>query len=96
MAPTEFVSLEELHSRKLRPGEAVAPYLHDLNRLLKQAMPELAAAAAKPLLLHQFLAGLPGPISRQLRAVGVADGLDLFDLIFKLASSQSAMPFFPD
>ena len=76
MAPTEFVSLEEFHSRKLRPGEAIALYLHDLKRLLKQAMPELAAAAAKPLLLHQFLAGLPGPISRQLRAVGVADDLD--------------------
>ena len=66
MAPTEFVSLEEFHSLKLRPGEAITLYLHDLKRLLKQAMPELAAAAAKPLFLHQFLAGLPGPISRQL------------------------------
>jgi len=40
-------------------------------------MPELAAEAAKPLLLHQFLAGLPGPISRQLHAVGAADNLDV-------------------
>ena len=31
MAPTEFVSLEEFHSRKLRPGEAIALYLHDLK-----------------------------------------------------------------
>jgi len=77
MAPTEFISLEEFHSRKLRPAEAIALYLHDLKRLLKQAMPGLAAEAAKPLLLHQFLAGLPGPISRQLRAVGVADNLDV-------------------
>ena len=30
MAPTEFVSLEEFHSRKMRPGEAIALYLHDL------------------------------------------------------------------
>ena len=37
-------------------------------------MPELAAAAAaKPLLLYQFLAGLPRPISRQLHAVSVAE-----------------------
>ena len=27
MAPTEFVSLEEFHSRKMRPGEAIALYL---------------------------------------------------------------------
>ena len=70
MAPTEFVSLEEFHSRKMRPGEAIALYLHDLKRLLRQAMPELAENATKPLLLHQFLSGLPGPVSRQLRATG--------------------------
>ena len=29
MAPTEFVSLEEFHSRKMRPGEAIALYLYD-------------------------------------------------------------------
>ena len=68
MAPTEFVSLEEFHSRKMRPGEAIALYLHDLKRLLRQAMPELAENASKPLLLHQFLSGLPGPVSRQLCA----------------------------
>ena len=31
MVPTEFVSLEEFHSRKMRPGEAIALYLHDLK-----------------------------------------------------------------
>lgn len=76
MAPTEFVSLEEFHSRKLRPGEAIALYLHDLKRLLQQAMPQLAADASEPLLLHQFLSGLPGPISRQLRASGDTKDLD--------------------
>jgi len=76
MAPTEFVSFEEFHSRKLCPGEAIALYLHNLKRLLKQAMPGLAAEAAKPLLLHQFLAGLPGPISRQLHVIGVGDDLN--------------------
>ena len=33
-------------------------------------MPELAENVSKPLLLHQFLSGLPGPVSRQLRATG--------------------------
>ena len=68
MAPNEFVSLEEFHSRTMRPGEAIALYLHDLKRLLRQAMPRLTEEASDPLLLHQFLSGLPGPISRQLRA----------------------------
>ena len=31
MVPTEFVSLEEFHSCKMRPGEAIALYLYDLK-----------------------------------------------------------------
>ena len=54
----------------MRPGEAIALYLHDLKQLLQQAMPGLAENATNPLLLHQFLTGLPGSISRQLRASG--------------------------
>ena len=76
MALMEFVSLEEFHSRKLRPGEAITLYLYDLKRLLRQAMPEMAAYASKPLLLHQFLSGLPTPISRQLRVTGDTQELD--------------------
>ena len=76
MAPTEFVCLEEFHSRKLRPGEAITLYLYDLTGLLRQAMPEMKANASKPLLLHQFLSGLPTPISRQLRATGDTKELD--------------------
>ena len=34
MVLTEFVSLEENHSRKMWPGEPIALYLHDLKRLL--------------------------------------------------------------
>ena len=33
MVPIEFVSLEEFHSRMMRPGEAIALYLLDLKRL---------------------------------------------------------------
>ena len=76
MAPTKFVSLEEFRSRKMRPGEAIALYLHDLKRILQQAMPELAANVSGQLLLHQFLSGLPGPISRQLRVTGETTDLD--------------------
>ena len=76
MAPTEFVSLEEFHSLKLRPGEAITLYLYDLKRLLCQAMPEMEANTSKPLLLHQFLSGLPTPISRQLCLTGDTKELD--------------------
>ena len=39
-------------------------------------MPEMEADASKPLLLHQFLSGLPTPISRQLRTTGDTKELD--------------------
>ena len=76
MAPTEFVSLEEFQSWKLRPGEVITLYLYDLKRLLRQAMPEMEVDASKPLLLHQFLSGLPTPISRQLCVTGDTKDLD--------------------
>ena len=63
MAPNEFVSLEEFHSRTMHPGEAITLYLHDLKRLLQQTMPGLVENESNPLLLHQFLSGLPGSIS---------------------------------
>ena len=39
-------------------------------------MPELAEDASQQLLIHQFLAGLPAPVSRQLRAVGNTTNLE--------------------
>ena len=63
MAPNEFVSLEEFYSCTMWPGEAIALYLHVLKGLLRQAMPGLTEEASDLLLLHQFLFGLPGPIS---------------------------------
>ena len=76
MVPTEFVSLKEFCSRKLRPGEAITLYLYDLKRLLHQAMPEMEADVSNPLFLHQFLSGLPTPISRQLCVTGDRKELD--------------------
>ena len=75
MMPMEFVSLEEFHHRKLRPGEALSVFIHDMKKLLEQAMPGLEETARNQLLLHQFLAGVPHSVSRQLRATGETKNL---------------------
>ena len=76
MAPLKFVSLEEFQKRSIFPGESVVMYFYELKRLLQQAMSELTADARKQLLIHQFLAGLPAYLSRQLRASGNTTDLD--------------------
>ena len=76
MMPMGFISLDEFHRRKLRPGEALSVFVHDLKKLLGHAMPDLDAASRDQLLLHQFLAGLPETISRQLRSTGETKALD--------------------
>ena len=76
MMPMEFVSLDDFHRRKLRPGEAVSIFLHDLKKLLEQSMPGLEETAKEKLVLHQFLAGLPDNVSKQLRATGEVLKLD--------------------
>lgn len=73
--PVRFVSLEDFHKRALLPGESLSVYVHQLKQLLNQAMPDLASSAKEQLLLHQFLVGLPGDISKQLRATGVTNTL---------------------
>ena len=70
LAPTEFSSLEAFHTRKLQPGEALSLFLQDLKQKLQHAMPDVTGAAREQLLLHQFLAGLPVSISKQLRVAG--------------------------
>ncbi len=71
-----FTSLEVFHHRKLRPGEALSLFVHELKKLLEQAMPELESTARQQLLLHQFLAGLPATVSKQLRASGDTKEID--------------------
>ena len=75
MVPTSFTTLKQFHHRKLVPGEALSLFLHEPKQLLDQAMPKLEARAREQLLLHQFLAGLPNAVSRQLRATGDAKEL---------------------
>jgi len=70
MTPMGFISLDEFHRRKLSPGKAISVYVHDLKKLLEMAIPSMDTAAKDPLLLHQFMAGLPDTITHQLRVSG--------------------------
>ena len=45
MAPQSFISLDDFHKRRLHPGEPISVYVHELKKLLSQAMPELDATA---------------------------------------------------
>ena len=77
MMPMESVLLDEFQRRKLRPGETLSVFVHAMKKLLEQAMPSLDKSARDQLLLHQFLAGLPDNVSRQLRATGEIKALDV-------------------
>ena len=70
LAPSGFSSLEAFHTRKLQPGEALSLFVQDLKQKLQHAMPDIGNAARNQLLLHQFLAGLPVKVCKQLRAAG--------------------------
>ena len=52
-------------------------FLHDFKQLLDQAMPGLPNKVREQLLLHQFLAGLPFTISKQLHSSGDTKVLDV-------------------
>ena len=73
--PMRFISLGDFHKRTLLPGEPLSVYVHQLKQLLNQTMPDLAVPAKEQLLLHQFLAGLPEDISKQLCTTGVTNTL---------------------
>jgi len=62
--------------KKLRPGEAISMFAHDLKKLLDIAIPGMNKEARDPLLLHQFVAGLPEPIMKQVRASGEVKTLE--------------------
>ena len=63
MTPMGFVSLDIFHGHKLRPGETLSVFVHELKKLLDQAMPSLDVDACDQLVLHQFLGGIPPPPS---------------------------------
>ena len=45
-------------------------YIHEVRKLRTRALPDLEQAVREPFLLHQFLAGIPEAIFKQLRASG--------------------------
>ena len=75
MNPVQFVSIDDFYRRKLLPGEPLSVFVHELKRLMDQAMPDTDAGTRKQLLTHQFLTGIPHEVSKQLRAAGEIDDL---------------------
>ena len=59
LRPTEFTAFTEFQSRKLRPGETVHMYLHQLTQLLDASMSGLDEDSKKKILFQQFLSGVP-------------------------------------
>ncbi|KAL5494155.1 hypothetical protein EMCRGX_G015433 [Ephydatia muelleri] len=70
LMPIAFTLLDKFHARKLLPGESLTVFSHDLRKLIVRAMHEIDSKARDQLLLHQFIAGLPLRVSRELRAAG--------------------------
>ena len=64
LRPSGFVAFAEFQARKLRPGESALLYVHELKRLLDDAMPNLDADSQDRILFQQLLAGLPDDCSR--------------------------------
>ena len=52
MMPMAFISLYKFHRRKLRPGEVLSVFVHDMKKLLEQAMPGLDKPACDQLLIY--------------------------------------------
>ena len=57
MRPMGFIFLDDFHHRKLRPGESISVFVHDLKKLIDHAIPNMEKEARDPLLLHQFWRG---------------------------------------
>ncbi|KAL5509977.1 hypothetical protein EMCRGX_G005432 [Ephydatia muelleri] len=99
MAPSNFITMEEFRDRKLRPSEALSLYLHDLRQLIDRAMPKLDLALKEQLILHQFIAGLPATINRQLRATGdmtnLQSTLECAKLLLSLEEEQKVAAVTP-
>ena len=76
MSPVRFISMDDFHRHRLLHGESLSVFIHELKRLLDQAMPDADAQTRKQLLIHQFLTGIPVEVSKQLPAAGEIDDLD--------------------
>eukprot|EP00731_Ephydatia_muelleri_P035282 Em0111g7a len=94
-----FVAFAEFQARKLRPGETalLCMCVHELKRLLEDAMPNLDADSQDRILVQQLLAGLPDDCcsSRALRAIPeiktTADAVSRARLLMTV-SHQASVP----
>ena len=95
LRPSGFVAFAEFQARKLRPGETALLYVHELKRLLEDAMPNLDADSQDRILFQQLLAGLPDDCSRTLRAIPeiktTADAVSRARLLMTV-SHQASVP----
>lgn len=93
LMPMGFTVLDKFQTRRLQPGEALSVFCHDLRKLLEQAMPGIDSKTSDQLLLHQFVAGLPISVSKQLRAAGaVTDLTEVIKRAKLLMSLEEAPP----
>ena len=76
LLPTTFTALKKFNGMLMLPSEMLPLFLHDLKRLLDQAMLESPNKAREQSLLHQFFAELPSTISKQFRSLGDTKALD--------------------
>ena len=76
MGPVQFILMDDFHRCWLLPGESLSVFIHELKRLMDQAMPDADAQTRKQLLIHQFLTGIPLEVSKQLQAAGEIEDLD--------------------
>ena len=90
LRPSGFVAFAEFQARKLRPGETALLYVHELKRLLEDAMPNLDADSQDRILFQQLLAGLPDDCSRA-EIKTTADAVSRVRLLMTV-SHQASVP----
>ena len=92
LRPSGFVAFAEFQAR---PGETALLYVHELKRLLEDAIPNLDADSQDRILFQQLLAGLPEDCSRALRAIPeiktTADAVSRARLLMTV-SHQASVP----
>ena len=70
ISPMRFVSLEDFNVRRLLPGESLSVFMYQLKWILIQAIPMADVGTREQLLLHQFVARLPGHVSKNCEQLG--------------------------
>ena len=76
MSLVQYVSIDDFHRQKLLPGESLSVFAYELKHLMDHTMPDADATTRKQLLIHQFLTGILGKVSKQSRATGEIEDLE--------------------